>query len=255
MIIAARQGNIGRITLNRPAAHNALTRDAMAEIVAQLQAWQGTEQGTGQGTGLRAIILTGTGKSFCAGASLDDVANSDWAENPLTALCDALEDFPAPVIAALNGGAYGGGVELALAADFRIGVTGMRAFVPPAKLGIHYEPAGIARAVARLGSQMARRMFLMAETFEDSALLAAGFLEDLVAPDALAGRATAMAEHIAGLAPMAVQGMKRTIVEIERGTLDKAAAKARIAAAFASADHIEGLAAQREKRPPKFSGA
>ena len=246
MIEAKRHGDFGYLTLNRPAAHNALTRDAMAKIQAQLSAWQGD--------GLRAIILTGTGKSFCAGASLDDVANSDWAENPLTALCDAIEDFPAPVIAALNGGAYGGGVELALAADFRIGVSGMRACVPPAKLGIHYPPAGIARAIARLGSQTARRMFLLAESFDDSALLAAGFLDALVAPADLADRSAAMAEQIAGLAPLAVQGMKRTIVEMERGTLDAPAAKARIVAAFASDDHAEGLAAQRAKRKPIFTG-
>ena len=246
MIAAVRRGDIGYLTLNRPAAHNALTRDAMAEIVAQLNNWRGT--------GLRAIILTGSGKSFCAGASLDDVASSDWVENPLTAVCDAIEDFPAPVIAALNGGAYGGGVELALAADFRIGVAGMRACVPPAKLGIHYPPAGIARAIARLGSQTARRMFLLAESFDDSALLATGFLDALVAPEGLAERSAVMAEQIAGLAPLAVQGMKRTIVELERGTLDEAAARERIVAAFASQDHAEGLAAQRAKRKPIFTG-
>ncbi len=89
------------------------------------------------------IVLTGTGRSFCAGAALGDVAGSDWSDNPLTRLCDTLEAFPCPTIAALNGGVYGGGVEVALACDFRVGVIGMKAFVPPARLGIHYEPAGI----------------------------------------------------------------------------------------------------------------
>jgi enoyl-CoA hydratase/carnithine racemase len=182
------------------------------------------------------------------------MAGTDWSDNPLTRLCDALEAFPTPTIAALNGGAYGGGVELALACDFRVGVSGMRAFVPPARLGIHYEPAGIARAIDRLGSQMARRMFLLAESFDAEALRAAGFLDYLVSPEELEPKASELAASIAALAPLAVRGMKRTIVELTRGSLDAAAARARIAAAFASADHAEGLAAQRDRRPPVFTG-
>ena len=200
-------------------------------------------------------MLTGRGRSFCAGAALGDVAGADWTDNPLTRLCDALEAFPAPTVAGLNGGAYGGGVELALACDFRVGVAGMRAFVPPARLGIHYEPAGIARAIDRLGSQAARRLFLLAESFDAEALLALGFLDHLVAPDGARRRSSpSSTATIAGLAPLAVRGMKRTIVELGRGRLDAAAARERIAACFASADHAEGLAAQREKRAPRFAG-
>ena len=208
----------------------------------------------GQDKDIRAVVITGTGRSFCSGASLDELGSGDWNDNPLTTLCDAVEGFKAPVIAALNGGVFGGGVELALACDFRIGARGMKMFVPPAKLGIHYEASGIARAVQRLGAQMARRGFLLAEKFEDEALLAAGFLDDLVEPEALSDRALQMAGDITTLAPMAVQGMKQTILEISRGTLDETAAKARVRACFASTDHAEGLAAMREKRAPDFEG-
>ncbi len=116
------------------------------------------------------------------------------------------------MIAALNGGVFGGGVDLALACDFRIGVEGMKMFVPPDKLGIHYEP------------------------------------------EALQARATALAKSVTALAPMAVQGMKQTILETSQNRLDTAAAKARVRACFASANHAEGLQATREKRPPKFTG-
>jgi enoyl-CoA hydratase/carnithine racemase len=244
---SALDGAVARITLARPDAHNALDQDAMRALTALLADWAGR-------TEIRALVLTARGRSFCAGAALGDVAGADWTENPLTALCDALEAFPAPSLAALNGGIYGGGVELALACDFRIGVTSMRAFVPPARLGIHYEPAGIARAIDRLGSQMARRMFLLAESFDAEALLAAGFLDHLVEPAALEAKSAEITGTLAGLAPLAVRGMKRTIVEIARGTLDTEAARGRIRACFASADHAEGLAAQRERRPPRFSG-
>jgi enoyl-CoA hydratase/carnithine racemase len=247
MIESAIDGPLGRIVLDRPDAHNALDRAAMATLTALLADWAGRDD-------LRAVVLTGRGRSFCSGASLGEVAGGDWRENPLTALCDALEAFPCPTVAALNGGVYGGGVELALACDFRVGVRGMRAFVPPARLGIHYEPAGIRRAMDRLGAQAARRIFLLAETFGDEALLALGFLDRLVEPEALEAEAGAMAEALAGLAPLAVRGMKRTIVELSRGTLDAEAARARIAACFASDDHAEGLAAQRERRAPVFRG-
>ena len=155
MIDARLDGAIGRIVLDRPEAHNALDRAAMEAFAAALDDWTGA-------AALRAVVVTGRGRSFCAGASLGDVGGGGWDDNPLTRLCDALEAFPVPTVAALNGGAYGGGVEIALACDFRVGVTGMRAFAPPAKLGIHYEPAGIRRAIDRLGSQAARRMFLLA---------------------------------------------------------------------------------------------
>jgi len=246
MIETRIEGYIGHITLNRPEAHNALSKAAMGEMVNALSDWQESN--------IRAIVISGTGRSFCAGASLEELGDGSWEDNPLTVLCDTVESFKAPVIAALNGGVFGGGVELALACDFRIGVQGMKMFVPPARLGIHYEAAGIGRAVQRLGAQMARRVFLLAERFEDDTLLAAGFLDDLVAPGALAARAGAMAEEISALAPLAVQGMKRSILEISRGALDEAAAKARVKACFASDDHAEGLAAMREKRPPLFTG-
>ena len=247
MIDAAVDGPVARVTLDHPAAHNALDQAAMRELTALLADWAGRGD-------LRALVLTGRGKSFCAGAALGDVAGANWSENPLTALCDALEAFPVPTVAGMNGGVYGGGIELALACDFRVGVTGMRAFAPPARLGIHYEPAGIARAIDRLGSQAARRLFLLAETFDADALLALGFLDHLVAPEALAAKLDAIAETLAGLAPLAVRGMKRTMLELARGSLDAPAARARVAACFASADHAEGLAAQRERRLPRFTG-
>lgn len=246
MIEAAKDGFIGRITLNRPEAHNALNRAAMARIVEVLEEWRRTD--------IRAVLITGTGRSFCAGASLDELGSGDWLENPLETLCNTVEQFPAPVIAALNGGVYGGGVELALSCDFRIGVTGMKMFVPPAKLGIHYEASGIARAVQRLGAQMARRVFLLAERFDDTQLLATGFVDHLVTPDDLPDRAGTMAQDIAALAPLAVQGMKRSILEISRNELDEAAAKERVRACFASDDHAEGLTASAQKRPPVFRG-
>lgn len=247
MIDAETSGPVGRIILNRPEAHNALDRAAMTRFSEVLGEWSARDE-------LRVLVITGNGKSFCAGASLGEVATSDWSENPLTALCDQIEAFPAPTVCRLNGGAYGGGVELALACDFRLAATGVKAFAPPARLGIHYEPAGIRRAMDRLGAQAARRMFLLAERFEAEDLLAIGFLDFLVQTGELDTKVEELIEILSSLAPLAVRGMKRTIVELSRGTLDTEAARARVAACFASEDHAEGLKAQAERRPPIFLG-
>ncbi len=246
MIEAVLENGIGRITLNNPEVHNSLTREAMKTIRATLADWASSD--------IRVLVLTGTGKSFCSGVSLGDVGTGDWSNNPLTNLCNALENFHSPTICALNGGVYGGGVELALSCDFRVGVTGMKMFVPAAKIGVHYDAAGIGRYVQKLGSQTARRVFLLAEKFNDQALLDIGFVDYLVSPDELDTRVGALTATINEAAPLAVQGMKRTILEISRGTLDADAAEQRTAKCFASEDHREGLAALSEKRNPAFKG-
>lgn len=246
MIDATLENGVGKITLNRPEVHNSLTREAMSEIRSVLTQWADSD--------IRVLILTGTGKSFCSGVSLGDVADGDWAENPLTALCDALENFHTPTICALNGGVYGGGVELALSCDFRIGVNGMKMFVPAAKIGVHYDPAGIGRYIQKMGSQAARRIFLLAEKFDDQSLIDIRFLDYLVPLDQLAKQTAELSNSINCAAPLAVQGMKQTILEISRGTLDSESASERIATCFASVDHREGLAALSEKRSPVFKG-
>lgn len=246
MIEATLENGVGRITLNRPEVHNSLTREAMSDMRSVLERWANSD--------IRVLVLTGTGKSFCSGVSLGDVVDGDWSENPLTALCDALEIFHTPTICALNGGVYGGGVELALSCDFRVGVAGMKMFVPAAKIGVHYDPSGIGRYVQKIGSQAARRVFLLAEKFDDRGLTDIGFLDFLVANDRLTEKTVELSETIINAAPLAVQGMKTTILDISRGTLDSNATALRIATCFASEDHREGLAALSQKRDPVFSG-
>lgn len=239
MIEAHVDSRIGRITLNRPEVHNSLGLKAMQDLRAVFADWAVED--------IRTVILTGTGKSFCSGVALDVVATTDWSDSPLTALCDTVENFHAPVICAFNGG-----VELAMSCDFRVGVRGMKMFVPAAQIGIHYDPVGIARTVQKLGAQMARRVFLLAERFDDQALKDCGFLDYLVEPDALEVTTDKLAQTLVGWAPMAVRGMKKSILEISRGTQDSKAAAKRVAETLASEDHREGLAAMKEKRTPVF---
>lgn len=236
------------LTLSNPDKHNSLTLDDLATFAAVLDQ-------VAEIDGLRALIITGTGKSFCAGVSLGDVGGGhDWTGNPLVKLCDKLEALPVPTIAALNGGVYGGGVEIALACDFRLGVPGMAMFLPAAQLGIHYPVEGLRRAVTRLGLQTAKRIFLLADRFDTDAIETVGFVDDIVPRDELMQSAHEMANTVSGLAPLAVQGMKAALNGIANGTLDEAAANQHINQCWASNDHREGLAAKSEKRRPNFKG-
>ncbi|MEO8559960.1 MAG: enoyl-CoA hydratase/isomerase family protein [Rhodospirillales bacterium] len=248
-IILECNGASAAITLNIPAKHNRLGPAELMRLMQCLDQVAGDAQ-------IRCLVITGAGeRSFCAGFDIGAIDSAKEASGPgFEALVDRIETMPMPVVAALNGGVFGGATDLALACDFRLGVTGMRLFVPPAKLGLHYYPNGLRRFVERLGPGVAKRMFLLAEEFDAEELMRVGYLDWLVAPDRLRPRCAELVENLVGMAPLALRGMKRAINQIARGTLDTAATRAAIAEAYASQDLQEGLAAHREKRKPIFQG-
>jgi enoyl-CoA hydratase/carnithine racemase len=179
---------------------------------------------------------------------------SGWSASPLDRLTKRIESLRQPVIAALNGGVFGGGADIALACDFRIGVEGMRMFVPPARLGIHYPLPGLQRLVARVGLSAAKRIMMTAENFEDRDLRDIGWVDRIVPIADLAASVDELASRISSLAPLAVQGMKRTLNDIAAGAVDQALVQDRVRRTFLSEDHKEGLLAFAEKRVPSFKG-
>ena len=236
------------LTLNHPERHNSLDGDDLVEFSHLLDAVASDE-------GVRVLVITGAGdKSFCSGFALDQITDQDWKDRPFERAVETLEQIAVPTVCALNGGVYGGGVELALTCDLRVGVEGMGMFVPPARIGIHYPVTGLRRYVERLGLDTAKRILLSCEKFDADELLRIGFLNALVPASKLSAHTDELAERIAGLAPLSVQGMKRTLNEIARGTLDPDRAAARVEACWRSDDHQEGLAAHAGRRGPKFRG-
>ena len=152
----------------------------------------------------------------------------------------------------LNGGVYGGATDLALACDFRIGVDTSEMFMPAARLGLHYYKSGIARYVSRLGADNAKKLFLTAQKIGAPEMLRIGYLTAMVPGDKLDEEVERLARMLAGNAPVAMAGMKRTINEIARGKLDEVAADQRAADSMRGAEIKEGVRAFAEKRPPKF---
>lgn len=240
-------GSILTVTLTKPKQHNVLNPNEMEALRDFFASIDGHET-------VRVAILTGEGKSFCAGANLDGIKDYDFARNPLEQLTGQIEAMSFPVICKLNGGVYGGGTDLALACDFRLGMPEMKCFIPPAKLGIHYPPLGLQRAVSRIGLGPAKRLFLALETMKGDDLKSIGFLDYLVEADQLDQKAQELAETIAGLAPISLRGMKATLNSIAVGALDLDAAREAQMACLNSEDFLEGKAAVQEKRPPVFKG-
>ena len=158
-------------------------------------------------------------------------------------------------IAAIHGGVYGGATDLALACDFRLGMTGCEMFVPAARLGLHFYRGGLERYVTRLGPGWAKRVLLACETLDAEAMRQSGFL-DRVLPDAtaLATAVEQLRDQLLDMAPLALLGMKKHLNAITRGALDADALAADLAVARDSADLAEGVAAWAERRPPRFIG-
>jgi len=240
------------IRLNRPAEHNRLDPEDLNALRAHLQAIESDAR-------LRVVVLTGTGaRTFCSGYTIsalrDMKTEADAGDATLEEVIDRLEDLRLPTICALNGSVYGGGIDLALACDFRIGVTGTRMVMPAPKIGLHYYASGMRRYVERLGLAASKKLFLIGEPMASEEMLAVGFLDELVQPGELTARADALARSIEANAPAAIAGMKRHLNLIARGEFDPAAIGANNAASLASDDLAEGLAAMKEKRAPRFQG-
>jgi enoyl-CoA hydratase/carnithine racemase len=242
------EGARATIRLNRPRRHNRLEPLdllALMQIFAQVEA----------DPALRVLVVIGTGKSFSSGFNIGELGQARGAEIPdFWTVVDRLERFRLPTICALNGGVFGGSTDLALACDFRIGVTGMTFRMPAVTLGLHYYPSGLQRYVNRLGVAAAKRLFLLAETIDAEALLRIGFLDDLVAQEALEPRVTELAARIVGHAPLAVQGTKKALDDLSRGDADLEEIAARAERVRHSADFQEGRAAWLQRRPPRFTG-
>ena len=246
-----RDGAIATAVINRSDKRNAMK-------MADLKALHGVLDNVEADRTIRALILTGAGdRAFSAGVDLSDVGGgaAAWDDNPLRILCDRLEALPRVTIARINGAVIGGAAELTLACDFRVGVDTAKLMVPAARIGLHYEPAGLRRAMNVVGLQAARRIYLLCETIDAAGLARIGYFDRMTNAAGLDAAVAEVAGAVAGGAPLSVDGMKQTLVELARGDLDIDAARARIRESWTSADMAEGLAAIQAGRKPNFTGS
>lgn len=210
---------------------------------------------------LRGVILTGSGKSFSAGADIADFDETRGTpeqgiayEASVDAACDAIAALGVPVIAAIRGYCYGGACNLAMACDFRFVSQDARFAIPAAKLSIVYSARGMTRLVSLVGVSEAKRIFFTADAFDADRAIANGFADEL-SDDPMA-TASAWFEGIAHLAPLSIAGSKAILnmAAMTDRPFDAALARDVTYRALTSADYREGRAAFAEKRPPRFTG-
>lgn len=241
------EGHVARIVLDRPERHNALDASDVAALRAHLTAVDAD-------TNLRVLVLTGSGETFCSGASLDQIASGEMSGRIFETLTMDLAASRVPTVCALNGSVYGGGSEIALCCDFRIGVHGTRMAVPAARLGICYPASGLKRFLGAIGPAATRRVMLAGQELDAEEMLATGFVDRLVPRKELDSAADAMAQRLASLAPLAVQAMKRILRGVAAGALDDAEVEELVRRCESSEDLEEGLRARREGRAADFRG-
>ena len=253
---------VARLTIANPAKRGALDHailDAFVALVPQLDQ--------------RCLIITGQERTFSAGydlvsagADLADTDEASFAEqaegliaHPFTAAIEAVESFPFPTVAVLNGHAIGGGLELAVCCDLRIAADGIRVGMPPAHLGLVYSHTGIRRFIDTVGAARTRELFLTARRYDAHTAAAWGLINKVVAPEALTEASLALAREIAALAPLAQRGNKQVIDAVLAGAwaMDPTREAELVAlrrACFSSADFREGVSAFTQKRAPRWQG-
>ena len=242
------------VTLNRPEAANALS----VELLQQLR---GILYGLENHTDIRTVIITGAGKAFCAGADLKERARMDERE-VLTTLkligdtISAVENLPVPVIAAINGSAFGGGLELALACDIRIASLTAKMGLTETSLGIIPGGGGTQRLPRLAGTAIAKELIYTARHIDAQKAKSLSIVSHLAEPSELLDKARELAQEIAANAPLALRAAKASINQGMQGDL-KLGLKVEwdcYQRTLHTQDRLEGLSAFKEKRKPEFTG-
>lgn len=245
-------GRVAVIELNRPEKLNAMTPEMADQLVDAVAACNADGH-------VRAVVLTGAGpKSFCAGSDIAelDTYETPWAFRNRREYCDCIRALKKPAIAAINGYAFGGGLEMALACDIRIASDNARLGAPEIKLGWIGGGGVTAHLVHAIGQSNAAWMILTGEPIRAEQALAWGLVSEVTAPEALRARALELAGMVAARAPIAAETARANLRAAVSMPLDKAIEYERDlqTICFATEDAMEGRRAFKEKRTPEFKG-
>lgn len=250
-VTLTQEGPLALLTLNRPEALNALSFEIIAQIDAALVQVATLD--------VRALIITGAGsKAFCAGADIPELMHRGLAQQKLgaergQATFSRLDRLPVPSIAAIDGYAFGGGLELALACTFRIASSKSRMGLPEVKLGLIPGYGGTQRLPRLVGAARALEMILTAQTVDAAEALRIGLVNQVVQDDVL-GAAAAFAERFSGYGKLALSLARDAVlrgmdVDLPQGLRIEADLSI---LAFQTTDAEEGLRAFVDKRTPHF---
>ncbi|SAK84085.1 short chain enoyl-CoA hydratase [Caballeronia glebae] len=247
-------GSVGWLTMDRPAAMNSLNREMATGLTAQLNAWRDDDA-------IRVVVLTGNGRAFCAGADLIEAAEAPHPEKReflelIVEFFDTLRAFPKPVIAAVNGLALAGGLEVVMACDVVLAAESARLGDAHSNFGVFPGAGGAAILPRKVPANVARYLLFTGDAMSAAELKGYGLVNEVLADGELKPRAQALADKFAKKSPLVLARMKRVANEAP----DKSAADAlrhellELRNHQRSYDIQEGLRAFAEKREPQFKG-
>ena len=253
--------HVAVIVVNRPHKMNALSDALIFDLTRQFDRLATDET-------IRVVIIRGAGeKAFCSGYDLNALrateiqgdAPEQLIQHPLEPVAQAIANYPFPVIGMLNGNAFGAGCELAVCCDIRIAADDICMAMPPAKIGVVYPWTGLQRFIQAVGWNHTREMFFSGDIVDGPRLREIGLVNHLVERSQLEDFTYALANRIAGNAPLSIQGIKKTLNLLAHRTItltpeQESQVKAAALKALNSEDLLEGQAALKEKRKPLFKG-
>lgn len=249
-VLVEDDGAVRLLTIDRPEVRNAIDGSVLDGIEAGI---------LNRPPDTRVVLVTGSGGNFSAGAdiagalAIDDEAGARAFVRRFRNVFDLVARAEVPVIAAIEGWAMGGGLELALACDIRVASTDARLGVPEARIGALAAAGGTYRLRRLAGESMARFMLLTGLPITGERAATLGMVSEVCSPGMALTRASKLAAQMTGLAPLAVRAAKQILSDpLEATEADRA--EEINAALFLSADRHEGMAAFLEKRPPRFEG-
>lgn len=259
-LLIVKDGPVCTITINREEKYNALTPDCLLEMDKVL----GDLSSEGD---VRVVVIRGAGeRAFCAGydiSSLPAKLSGEEAESlketpPMDRALMAIQKFPYPVIAMINGFTFGGGCELAIGCDIRIAAKRTKMGMPPAKLGLVYPHTGYKRFLRVLGFPCAMEIFLTGRQYDSQSCLSKGLVNYVIEDDQLEVFTYDLARELSENAPLSLKGTKYALYKLSRGTELSKEEEEELSSLFTqslnSEDVIEGKQAFQEKRKPKFKG-
>ena len=249
---------VARLTLNRPDSRNALDHELLDGIAAAMATLD-------RGIEVRCVVITGAGNAFSAGYDIAAIPSESFERDaealvahPFHDALEAVAGHPWPVIAAINGHALGGGLELTLTCDLRICARGAKLGMPPAKLGLIYGHTGLQRFIDAIGVPRTKELFLTGRNLEADRAEHIGLVNEVVDDAELESAAVRLAAEIADNAPLSMRGNKHaidTLNSFARLTPEQERELIELReSCFSSDDFREGIAAFAEKRKPVWKG-